>query len=90
MLRKKGKLPGATIATYDLEYGTDTVEVQDAPSRQVNVVILDDLLATGGHARGRPLDRAGRRRGRGGACIIELSFLGGRDRVGVPLVPDQL
>ena len=53
MVRKKGKLPGATIPyTYDLEYGTDTVELQDgaiAPGQRV--VILDDLLATGGTMR---------------------------------------
>ena len=50
MVRKKGKLPGATIPhSYDLEYGTDTVEVQaDAVSPGQRVVVLDDLLATGG------------------------------------------
>ena len=89
MVRKKGKLPGATIPyTYDLEYGTDTVEVQDgaiAPGQRV--VILDDLLATGGTMRAAVhlIERVGGVVA-GGACIIELSFLGGRDRVGVPLV----
>ena len=89
MVRKKGKLPGAIIPyTYDLEYGTDTVEVQDgaiAPGQRV--VILDDLLATGGtmHAAAHLIERAGGVVA-GGACIIELSFLGGRDRVGGPLV----
>ena len=50
MVRKRGKLPGHTIPlTYDLEYGTDTIEVQDdfvhAGQR---VIVLDDVLATGG------------------------------------------
>src|SRR5262249_15770797 len=50
MVGKKGKLPGATIPyTYTLEYGTDTVEVQaDAVAPGQRVVVLDDLLATGG------------------------------------------
>ena len=50
MVRKKGKLPGDTIAyKYDLEYGTDTIEIQaDAIEEGQRVVILDDLLATGG------------------------------------------
>ena len=50
MVRKKDKLPGNTIThTYDLEYGTDTVEIQeDAAHPGQRVVILDDLLATGG------------------------------------------
>src|SRR5580693_7317668 len=50
MIRKRGKLPGATIPlTYDLEYGTDTIEIQeDAIQPGQRVVVLDDLLATGG------------------------------------------
>src|SRR6185312_12008808 len=50
MVRKKGKLPGPTIPySYDLEYGTDTIEIQaDAIRKGVRVAILDDLLATGG------------------------------------------
>ena len=50
MVRKKGKLPGTTVRyTYDLEYGTDTIEIQeDAISPGQRVVVLDDLLATGG------------------------------------------
>ena len=52
MIRKKGKLPGKTIPhTYDLEYGSDTVEIQsDAIEAGQRVVIVDDLLATGGTA----------------------------------------
>ncbi len=50
MVRKKGKLPGATIPlTYDLEYGSDTIEIQaNAIKPGSRVAILDDLLATGG------------------------------------------
>jgi adenine phosphoribosyltransferase len=87
MVRKRGKLPGPTIPlTYDLEYGTDTVEVQaDAIKPRQRVIVLDDLLATGG-----TLSAAVRLcRLVGGnvvaaACIIELAFLKGRDRIDVP------
>ncbi len=49
-VRKKGKLPGDTYAIdYDLEYGSDTLEIhKDALKENANVVIMDDLLATGG------------------------------------------
>ena len=49
-IRKKGKLPGRTEAvTYDLEYGQDTLEVRkDAIAKGANVLMVDDLLATGG------------------------------------------
>jgi adenine phosphoribosyltransferase len=49
-IRKKGKLPGETIsATYELEYGTDQVEVhKDAIKQGDRVLIMDDLIATGG------------------------------------------
>ena len=52
-VRKKGKLPGPVCRhTYDLEYGTDTVEIQKGVLNQTdNVVILDDILATGGTAK---------------------------------------
>ena len=50
MLRKQGKLPGITVRhTYALEYGTDTIEIQaDAIEKGKRVVLVDDLLATGG------------------------------------------
>jgi adenine phosphoribosyltransferase len=55
MVRKRGKLPGRTIPfTYDLEYGSDTIEVQDDFIRPgQRVVVLDDVLATGGRRRAR-------------------------------------
>lgn len=51
-LRKKGKLPGKTIsASYQLEYGEDTIEIHDdALSRGERVLLIDDLIATGGTA----------------------------------------
>src|SRR5689334_13899040 len=87
MVRKRGKLPGPTIPlSYDLEYGTDTVEVQaDAIKPGQRVIVLDDLLATGG-TLGAAV-RLVREVGGvvvGAACIIELSFLKGRERLDVP------
>ena len=88
MIRKKGKLPGATHRhTYDLEYGTDSIEIQtDAVEPGQRVVIMDDLLATGGTLQASvELLRSVGADVRGAACIIELGFLGGRDRVDLPV-----
>ena len=85
MIRKKGKLPGKTIPyTYDLEYGTDTIEIQeDAIKPGQRVVMLDDLLATGGtmEAAVALMKQAGADVRRI-ACIIELNFLKGREKLG--------
>lgn len=53
-VRKKGKLPGKTITqSYDLEYGSDTIEIHDdAIQKGANVLLIDDLIATGGTAIG--------------------------------------
>jgi len=88
MIRKKGKLPGTTIShEYDLEYGTDVIEIQDdAIQPGQRVVILDDLLATGG-TLGASVDLINKVGGKavGGACLIELMFLNGRDKLdGLP------
>ena len=84
MVRKKGKLPGKTVPhEYALEYGKDTIEVQeDAVSRGQRVVILDDLLATGGtlSASAALLRKLGAKV-TGAACIIELTFLNGREKI---------
>ncbi len=87
MLRKKNKLPGETIAhTYELEYGSDTIEIQkDALHRDQKVVLMDDLLATGGTAAAAvELLRAVGADVVAAAFIIELNFLNGRDRLDVP------
>ncbi len=88
MVRKKGKLPGATVPlTYDLEYGTDTIEVQaDALLPGQRVVILDDLLATGGtmNATAQLLRQCGAEVC-GAACLIELAFLKGRAKLDIPI-----
>jgi adenine phosphoribosyltransferase len=87
MLRKRGKLPGETVQhTYVLEYGSDTVELQaDAVAPGQRVVVLDDLLATGGTMQAA-IDLISRQHGNvvGAACIVELSFLDGRRRLSVP------
>jgi adenine phosphoribosyltransferase len=87
MVRKRGKLPGEVIRHhYDLEYGQDVVEVQaDAIAPGERVVVLDDLLATGG-TMGAAIQLL---RGVGAevvaaASIIELTFLAGRARLDVP------
>jgi adenine phosphoribosyltransferase len=87
MVRKKGKLPGATIRyTYDLEYGNDTIEIQaDALKPGQRVIVMDDLLATGGTlAAAIQLVRNVGGAVCAAACIIELNFLGGRARLDVP------
>ena len=90
MLRKKGKLPGETIRhEYALEYGTDIIEIQKgAVTPGQRVVILDDLLATGGTMEaGVNLLRNVGANVVGAATIIELSFLPGRKRLEALNVP---
>ncbi len=88
MLRKRGKLPGATIGLdYDLEYGTDRIEVQEGAVRPgQRVVVVDDLLATGGTMTAgiRLLKNVGADVVAAGV-IIELAFLNGRQKINVPL-----
>ncbi len=88
MLRKKGKLPGATIRyTYELEYGTDTIEIQEGAVKPGDrVVMLDDLLATGGTmAAAIHLLRLVKAEVAAAAFLIELSFLQGRKKLDVPI-----
>lgn len=83
-VRKKGKLPGSTLSQeYQLEYGTDAVEIHDdAISAGQRIVIVDDLLATGGtmQATCRLVERLG-----GIVCgvsfLVELCSLDGRARL---------
>jgi adenine phosphoribosyltransferase len=83
-VRKPGKLPSRTLrATYDLEYGTDSLEMHDDAVRQgQRVLIVDDLLATGGTARatGQLVTRLGGTV-HAFAFLIELVALKGRDKL---------
>ena len=88
-VRKKGKLPWKTNSvTYDLEYGTDTLEMhQDAIRPGDKVLIIDDLLATGGTVKA-VTDLVAKFKGKivGIAFLIELKFLNGKDKLkGYPL-----
>lgn len=87
MIRKRGKLPGETVRyEYELEYGTDVVEIQaDAVAPGQRVMLLDDLLATGGtlQAAANLLRKVGADVV-GAACIIELRFLDGRAKLDLP------
>ena len=84
LVRKPGKLPHQTYAaTYALEYGTDTLEIhRDAFGNKSRVLIVDDLLATGGTAAAA-MDLVRRLDAEVAACafIIELTFLNGRGRL---------
>lgn len=83
-VRKKGKLPHDTLdQDYELEYGTDTVEIhKDAISDGANVLLVDDLIATGGTAEAA-VKLIGKAGGNvlGASFVIELPDLGGRDRL---------
>jgi adenine phosphoribosyltransferase len=83
-VRKVGKLPHTTVrVSYELEYGTDSLEMHsDAIEQGQKVLIVDDLLATGGTARAT-VDLVRRLGGDvyGVSVLIELSFLNGRDKL---------
>jgi adenine phosphoribosyltransferase len=83
-VRKLGKLPAETISVeYALEYGSNTLEIhRDAIEPGQRVLIVDDLLATGGTVRGT-VELAQRLKGEivGLAFLVELTFLKGRDRL---------
>jgi adenine phosphoribosyltransferase len=83
-VRKKGKLPWKTSSvTYDLEYGTDTLEIhQDAIEPGEKVLIIDDLLATGGTIKA-VIDLVKQLQGKiiGVACLIELTGLKGKEKI---------
>ncbi len=84
-IRKPGKLPWKTASeSYELEYGSDTIEIhEDAVRPDQNVLLVDDLLATGGtmEAALKLVRKIG---GKPIACafVIELAFLAGRSKLG--------
>ncbi|HYN66814.1 MAG TPA: adenine phosphoribosyltransferase [Ornithinibacter sp.] len=84
-VRKAGKLPGETVSiSYDLEYGSAEIEVHaDAFVGGERVLLVDDVLATGGTAAAAwdLLEQAGAEVV-GFECVVELAFLGGRARLG--------
>ena len=82
--RKPGKLPRETVSqSYELEYGTDSIEIHaDAISSKDTVLILDDLVATGGtvEATGKLVRDMGAKL-IGYGCILELAFLNPREKL---------
>jgi adenine phosphoribosyltransferase len=92
-VRKQGRLPGPTYAqSYQLEYGSATLEVhQDAFSPRDRVLIVDDVLATGGTAAATTslVQRSGATVV-GVAVLLELTFLGGRAKLGDGLLRSLL
>jgi len=85
-IRKKGKLPAETVGyDYELEYGTDTIEIHaDALKKGDSVVIVDDLLATGGtmQAACKLVEKAGAKVA-GIAVLVDLAYLPWRDKIKV-------
>ena len=86
-VRKKGKLPGTTVSvSFDKEYGTDFFAVQsDAIKAGQKILIVDDIIATGGSAAaaGQLVEKLGGNL-LGFIMILELDFLRGRDKLPAP------
>ena len=84
-IRKPGKLPAKTVSiSYELEYGQDTIEIhEDAVEKGERVLLVDDLLATGGTmAAACELVDSRKAKIVGIAFLVELGFLNGRDKLG--------
>lgn len=84
LARKQGKLPGSLVSkTFELEYGTATMEIQsDSISRGDRVIVIDDLMATGGTAQA-VIDMVYELHATpvAVACAMDLSFLGGSKKI---------
>jgi adenine phosphoribosyltransferase len=87
-IRKQGKLPYKTVnISYDLEYGSSTIEMHtDAVKKGQRVVVIDDLLATGGTA-GAACKLIEKQGGKVVECafVVELAFLNGREKINNPI-----
>lgn len=87
-IRKPGKLPADSVSeTYELEYGTDSLEIHaDAATSGDRVLLVDDLLATGGTAKAAAnLVKKLGAEVIGATFVIELSFLNGRSKLDIPI-----
>ena len=88
MIRKKGKLPGKVITqSYELEYGTNSLSIQKLNLENKSIVIIDDLLATGGSMQcSKELLESLGANVVGGAVVIELTSLKGSSQLNMPII----
>jgi adenine phosphoribosyltransferase len=87
MIRKPGKLPGELIEkNYELEYGTNSLSIQKKDLKDKSVVIVDDLLATGGSMKcSKELLESLGAKVVGGSVVIELKSLNGSSKLDIPI-----